>query len=108
MYAGRVAEEAGALELFRAPRHPYTRGLLASRPRLFDGRAGGVPAIAGSVPDLASRRRGRCAFAPRCPERFEPCDVREPALYATDTGLARCFLYERDMEHGTRSTEGRT
>jgi oligopeptide/dipeptide ABC transporter ATP-binding protein len=97
MYAGRVAEEAGALELFRAPRHPYTRGLLASRPRLLDGRTGGFPAIAGSVPDLASRPRGRCAFAPRCPDRFEPCDVREPALYATDAGLARCFLYESEQ-----------
>jgi peptide/nickel transport system ATP-binding protein len=98
MYAGRVAEEAPTPDLFRAPRHPYTRGLLASRPRLFAGgpRAPGrFTAIAGAVPDLASRPHGRCAFAPRCPERFEPCDVREPPLYPTDTGSARCFLYEK-------------
>jgi oligopeptide/dipeptide ABC transporter ATP-binding protein len=99
MYAGRVAEEASAVDLFRAPRHPYTRALLASRPRLLEGRRGAFPVIAGSVPDLASRPRGRCAFEPRCPERFEPCDAREPALYPTDTGVARCFLYE---SHGDR------
>jgi len=99
MYAGRVAEEAPAVDLFRAPRHPYTRALLASRPRLLEGR-GAFPAIGGSVPDLASRPRGMCAFEPRCPERFEPCAAREPALYATDTGVARCFLYE---SHGDRS-----
>jgi oligopeptide/dipeptide ABC transporter ATP-binding protein len=108
MYAGRVAEEAPAVDLFRAPRHPYTRGLLASRPRLLERRGGAFLAIAGSVPDLASRPRGRCAFEPRCPERFEPCDAREPALYATDIGIARCFLYEpgRQMEDGRRETNG--
>ncbi|HEV8611807.1 MAG TPA: ABC transporter ATP-binding protein [Thermoanaerobaculia bacterium] len=104
MYAGRVAEQAPAVELFRAPRHPYTRGLLASRPRLLDGRAGGFPAIAGTVPDLVSRPRGRCAFEPRCPDRFEPCDAREPALYPTEAGVARCFLYERNTEHGAPNT----
>jgi peptide/nickel transport system ATP-binding protein len=98
MYAGRVAEEASAAELFRAPEHPYTRGLLASRPRLLGGRSGGFPAIGGSVPDLASRPRGRCAFEPRCPERFEPCAVREPALYPAGSGVARCFLYEPGPE----------
>ena len=51
-------------------------------------------AIAGSVPDLADRPRGVCSFAPRCPDRFEPCEKREPALYPADGSLARCFLYE--------------
>jgi len=96
MYAGRVAEEIDAADLFRAPRHPYTAGLVASRPRLAaPDRERKFPAIPGAVPDLASRPRGLCAFVPRCPARFEPCDVRDPELYATDVGLARCFLYER-------------
>jgi len=97
MYAGRVVEEASTAELFRAPRHPYTRGLLASVPRVppppgTSGRR--FAAIAGAVPDLADRPRGVCSFAPRCPDRFEPCDEREPALYPTGESQARCFLYE--------------
>lgn len=97
MYAGRVVEEIAAADLLRAPRHPYTAGLVASRPRLGAAAGHGTrfPAIPGAVPDLAARPRGRCAFALRCPERFEPCDVRDPQLYATDVGSARCFLYER-------------
>lgn len=98
MYAGRVAEEIGAADLLRAPRHPYTEGLVASRPRLAagGGRERRFPAIPGAVPDLVSRLRGGCAFVSRCPKRFEPCDVREPELYATDVGVARCFLYENE------------
>ena len=96
MYAGRVVEEASTAELFRAPRHPYTRGLLASVPRVpAPGTSGRrFAAIAGAVPDLADRPRGVCSFAPRCPDRFEPCDEREPALYPTGESQARCFLYE--------------
>ena len=96
MYAGRVVEEASTTDLFRAPRHPYTRGLLASVPRVpapgTNGRR--FAAIAGAVPDLADRPRGVCSFAPRCPDRFEPCDRREPPLYPAGESSARCFLYE--------------
>ncbi len=65
MYGGRIVEQAGAAELYARPRHPYTRGLLASIPRL-DGAAGErlVP-IRGQPPDLARLPPG-CAFAPRC------------------------------------------
>jgi peptide/nickel transport system ATP-binding protein len=97
MYAGRVVEEATAADLFRVPRHPYTRGLLASLPRL-SARARGASrrfdAIPGVVPDLASRPAGMCSFAPRCPERFDPCDLEEPALYRAGEVTARCFLYD--------------
>ena len=77
MYAGRIVEEAPVRELFRDPRHPYTRGLLASIP-------GGAPgsklqAIHGTVPPLGHLPPG-CAFAPRCPHRFEPCDVAPPGI----------------------------
>jgi oligopeptide/dipeptide ABC transporter ATP-binding protein len=97
LYAGRAAEEAATPELFRAPRHPYTKGLLASAPR----GAASAPtvgarfeAIAGAVPDLSDRPRGACSFVPRCPERFAPCDRREPELYEVDGARVRCFLYE--------------
>ena len=69
-------------ELFRAPRHPYTRALLDSIPPL-DRRASrsGCSAIPGAPPTLLNRPPG-CAFAPRCPQRFEKCSA-EPAARAT-------------------------
>ena len=79
MYAGRIVETATAGELYAHPRHPYTRGLMASVPRL-DGDAGRplVP-IEGQPPDLAALPAG-CAFAPRCRHVTERCLADRPAL----------------------------
>jgi peptide/nickel transport system ATP-binding protein len=99
LYAGRIVEEAGVAELFRDPAHPYTRGLLLAAPRLrLAARAPGqrYETIAGSLPDLAARVARGCGFAPRCPERFEPCERQEPALYPRGGGRARCFLYAQE------------
>jgi peptide/nickel transport system ATP-binding protein len=96
LYAGKVAEEAATTDLFRSPRHPYTRGLLDCIPRIGSSTPGAARrfrAIPGTVPDLAFRPAGLCSFAPRCPDRFAPCDHSEPALYAAGSGAARCFLY---------------
>jgi hypothetical protein len=57
------------------------------------------------VPDLASRTEERCAFAPRCPERFEPCEQHEPPLFAAGAGVARCFLYQPDTRRGTNGRD---
>ena len=75
MYAGRIVEQAPVRALFAEPKHPYTRGLMASIP-------GGAPgtrlrAIQGSVPPLGSLPLG-CSFEPRCPDRFEPCPKAHP------------------------------
>ncbi len=75
MYAGRIVEEAPVDDLFANPKHPYTRGLMASIP-------GGAPgtrlqAIQGSVPPLGELPSG-CSFTPRCPYRFEPCPKAFP------------------------------
>ena len=75
MYAGRIVEEAPVRELFRDPRHPYTRGLLGSIPG--GARGSKLQAIQGTVPPLGHLPPG-CAFAPRCPARFEPCDAAPP------------------------------
>jgi oligopeptide transport system ATP-binding protein len=94
MYAGRVVEQARAQALYRAPQHPYTRGLLASVPRL-DGAAGArlVP-IDGSPPDLAALPPG-CAFAPRCRFVNLACRAERPALRAIDGDhLHACLRHE--------------
>ncbi len=105
LYAGRVVEEAGTEELFETPRHPYTRGLLRCLPRLDPQAVRGpgrrFETIRGSVESLFERSRSRCAFAPRCPERFEPCDRAMPPLYPEAGGRVRCFLYERAAETGS-------
>ncbi|HOG28668.1 MAG TPA: ABC transporter ATP-binding protein [Vicinamibacterales bacterium] len=92
MYAGRAVESGPAREVLAAPSHPYTRGLLASRPGATPGRR--LAAIPGSVPDPAALPRG-CAFAPRCPERIEACDERRPGATAIAPGReVRCLLRE--------------
>ncbi|MDP9122986.1 MAG: ABC transporter ATP-binding protein, partial [Acidobacteriota bacterium] len=80
LYAGQVVEEAAVGELFHRPAHPYTRGMLATLPRL--GRPflrGRLPVVAGQPADPAELPEG-CAFHPRCPEAFAPCAGREPEL----------------------------
>jgi oligopeptide/dipeptide ABC transporter ATP-binding protein len=116
MYAGRIVEEAPVGELFSTPRHPYTRGLLASIP-------GGAPgtrlqAIQGTVPPLGELPRG-CSFTPRCPNRFEPCPkahpgttLIQPRMLAPGSRIpepdhtVRCYLYSDAVEPDVR--EART
>ncbi len=112
MYAGRIVEQANVRDLFRDPKHPYTRGLLASIP-------GGAPgtklrAIEGTVPALGQLPRG-CSFSPRCPARFEPCDDAVPgmtvlrSLQAEDPGdhTTRCYLYSGAVDREIRDEEPR-
>jgi len=78
MYAGRIVERGGVEDVFYQPRHPYTRGLLASLPKI-DARAERLTAIEGSPPSLASRPAG-CPFHPRCGRRIDRCQAEEPVL----------------------------
>jgi len=102
MYCGRIVEQASVANLFADPKHPYTRGLLASIP---GGRSGErLRAIPGTVPPLGRFGDG-CAFAPRCGDKFEPCDHVVPAV--TPLGEAhdvRCHLYqEASVPRGVQS-----
>jgi oligopeptide/dipeptide ABC transporter ATP-binding protein len=87
MYTGRVVERAPARDLFHDPRHPYTVGLLASRPAEVDPGPGRrrLPAIQGMVPPLHGLPRG-CHFGPRCPDLFEACHAGSPPLYPLGPG----------------------
>jgi peptide/nickel transport system ATP-binding protein len=77
MYAGRIVEHAPVRELFHHPKHPYTRALLRSMPKLGEHRDR-LEAIPGQVPDLARLPSG-CAFRDRCPDVAPACaDIRPP------------------------------
>jgi oligopeptide/dipeptide ABC transporter ATP-binding protein len=90
MYAGRVVEEASVATIFRAPAHPYTRGLIECLPRL-DGN-GRLGAIAGMMPGLRALPTG-CRFHPRCPIAEPRCAAETPALRPLAPGrAAACHL----------------
>ncbi len=77
-YAGRIVETGTATQILHAPRHPYTVGLLASRPRLDGNVAGGdLPTLPGRPPDARRPLRG-CSFAPRCPASRPGCTEPVP------------------------------
>jgi len=95
MYAGRLVEAAAAQALFRAPRHPYTIGLLSSFPNLHGAheRRTGIP---GSPPDLRSLPPG-CVFHPRCPYVMDRCRTTVPPLLQLGPAgarLAACWLQD--------------
>jgi oligopeptide/dipeptide ABC transporter ATP-binding protein len=98
MYAGRIVEESTVEQIFAAPLHPYTSGLLVSMPRLRLDRSASrvrrLPAIPGMVPDPARLPQG-CAFRPRCPKAMAICAEKEPVLREASPGhSARCWLHE--------------
>ncbi|RPE66590.1 oligopeptide transport system ATP-binding protein [Pacificibacter maritimus] len=78
LYAGRVMEQAGTLDLFETPSHPYTRGLLRAVPNIQDA-VGDLRSIAGQPPNQMVPPPG-CPFAPRCENRTEQCDRELPPL----------------------------
>ncbi|MCE2391587.1 MAG: ABC transporter ATP-binding protein [Proteobacteria bacterium] len=79
LYAGRVVETAGVEELFRAPRHPYTLGLMRAMPGAGVRPGQPLHVIPGVVPDLSERPRG-CAFRERCGRADARCEVDDPVL----------------------------
>ena len=95
MYAGQVVEQAPVQTLFDQPRHPYTRGLLASIPRLDSPRTDRLPQIPGSPPSLLSPPVG-CRFAARCGVVFDDCAKPPPLVAHTGdvTHLDRCWHLE--------------
>ncbi|MFI2238948.1 ABC transporter ATP-binding protein [Streptomyces chrestomyceticus] len=99
MYAGRIVETAPVHDLYRAPAHPYTRGLLDSIPRL-DRKGRELYAIKGLPPSLTAVPPG-CPFHPRCPKAREVCRTDRPPLYDVSPGRASaCHFWEETVSEG--------
>jgi len=95
MYAGRKVEEAPVDDLFEAPLHPYTAGLIAATPIPGAERAARLADIPGMVPPLSDLPLG-CAFAPRCPKVMERCRRERPQLTEPASGRSvACFAAEK-------------
>ncbi len=95
MYLGKVVERATVDEIFHNPKHPYTRALLQSIPRMQAASRERLASITGSVPHPYDRPTG-CPYNPRCSDFMENrCDVQEPGLRALQASHeVSCFLYE--------------
>jgi oligopeptide/dipeptide ABC transporter ATP-binding protein len=100
MYAGKIVETRDTDDLFRAPLHPYTRGLLGATPSHLEERTR-LAAIDGTVPELIDPPPA-CRFHPRCPHAAEACTLVDPRLDPPPSGTGRvaCFLYRSADEIG--------
>ncbi|MFJ6885580.1 ABC transporter ATP-binding protein [Streptomyces californicus] len=97
MYAGRIVETAPVHEIYKAPAHPYTKGLLRSIPRL-DQKCRELYAIKGLPPNLTRIPPG-CAFNPRCPIARDVCRTDVPPLYEVDAGRrSACHFWKETLD----------
>ncbi|KIL40094.1 peptide ABC transporter ATP-binding protein [Gordoniibacillus kamchatkensis] len=97
MYAGKVVEEGPVKDIFRDPRHPYTKGLIRSIPRM-DIEQKQLYSIPGNVPSPGSITQG-CRFAPRCEHAMDKCHELMPELKLADYDhRSRCWLEQGDAE----------
>ncbi|WP_127936986.1 ABC transporter ATP-binding protein [Nonomuraea polychroma] len=100
MYAGRIVEKAPVHDIYRAPAHPYTKGLLESIPRV-DLKGQDLYAIKGLPPNLLELPTG-CAFHPRCPYRQDNCVTDSPPLYQISGSRGSACHYWREVLDGER------
>jgi peptide/nickel transport system ATP-binding protein len=104
MYAGRIVEIGAVREIVTNPRHPYTRGLMDSIPRV-GGRRDRLRQVDGTMPRLNEIPPG-CPFNPRCPEVFERCRQQRPDLLPAAGTDAACWLYDRALVPAQRVVGG--
>jgi oligopeptide/dipeptide ABC transporter ATP-binding protein len=95
MYAGKIVEYSNVVNLFENPKHPYTRGLMTSLPRINRGGTGKkrLEVIPGMVPGLSDLPKG-CRFSPRCKYVMPVCTEQYPILKEDTEGhLVSCWMY---------------
>lgn len=97
MYGGRVMEEAGVIDLYRNPSHPYTQGLLQSVPTRAGAAKGRLIPIEGTPPTLIDPPLG-CPFKERCPYAFHKCDERPPLFEVIEGHRSACWLLDAEFE----------
>ena len=91
MYAGQMIEEAPVNEIFKMPRHPYTKALLDTVPTIRDTKDRELVAIPGMVPENYDNMSG-CRFAPRCKHRRPECDNPQKDYEFGSGHTAKCIV----------------
>jgi len=104
MYAGRIVEIGAVAEIVAHPRHPYTRGLMDSIPRI-GGRRQRLRQIDGAMPRLGAIPAG-CPFNQRCPEVADRCRQQRPDLLPAAGTQAACWLYDKVLLPAQEAFDG--
>ncbi len=92
MYGGYIVEKGNTKDIFKNPKHPYTKGLIESYPRLKDSKKR-LTGISGKLPDLSRENKG-CIFYPRCNKKNEICKNNQPQLKDKEGWSVACFFQE--------------
>jgi len=101
MYAGRIVEKGTALEVFHNPLHPYTIGLMTSKP-VINKSVERLYSIPGNVPNPINMPN-YCYFRDRCERRLPACDGEYPKeVYVTSTHMATCYHYDATKAEGKK------
>jgi oligopeptide/dipeptide ABC transporter ATP-binding protein len=104
MYAGRPVEHASVGDLFKDPKHPYTKGLLNSVPSIYE-RKERLEAISGQPPDLSGGFTG-CPFTPRCPVALDRCKTDDPPqFHLAGERMSNCWLREEESKKSSTRFE---
>ncbi len=101
MYSGKIVENTDVYSIFKEPMHPYTAGLIRSKPILEEEKEK-LEYIAGSVPNPMEMPTG-CPYHPRCPEVMDICSqVMPDLLESKPRHLVRCWLYQKQKSEGMK------
>ncbi len=98
MYAGKIVEKGGTVEVFKHYAHPYTEGLMASFPTIV-GEKRRLASIPGSPPDLVNPPKG-CRFHPRCPYAKDICMEQEPPMIEISPGHFTACHFAKELYGG--------